>query len=251
MALQGVNFEEPLRTFWPRIQRRFEIPVPEVAIVDFDEAISGGPLGPYILGIFSSKNIAPEFQALIQATTGWSPQTSTENYIRQHYASFKNPMQAYVDDMIVHELGHLYFGFGINSVPEKETDWWFPVGLGLLYDRLAWEEVYSAPSPLFAGTAEQWSKFAQLKVDQRLIDPDTSHDEKYGLSRRQIYSHAKALEFLKALRKTLGEDSFDASIKNYLRESLGQILQYDEFLMKLQPNDRRQASVVEEKFGIR
>lgn len=153
--------------------------------------------------------------------------------------------------MVAHELGHLYFGFGLMNVPKKETDWWFPVGLGLLYDRLGWEKLHATPSPLFDDTTMQWKRFSQIKVDQRLVNPDTSQDQRNGLSKRQVYSHAKAWAFLKAVRSRIGGELFDTYVRTYLRQNEGGVFSYDQFLKTLSRSDREKVEVEEVNFGMR
>lgn len=250
-VLKDIDFVKPIQTYWPLLQAKFGIPIPEAAIIDMEGPLSGGPLAPFILGIFSTSHTDQEFQAINQFATGWKPQASTADYINEHYGKFDQPAQRYIDDMITHELGHLYFGFGFTQASIKDVDWWFPVGLGLLYDRLAWSEVNKIPSPLFVGTMQQWKRFEKLPVDQRLIEPDTTHDRKYHLPRRQVYVHAKALAFLQAVRTRLGASQFDHYITGLLRSSEGKEIKYSEFLMKLSPKESATVSKIERDFHIR
>lgn len=250
-VLRDVNFVKSIQTYWPHIQGMFGIPVQEAAVIDLEGPFSGGPLAPFVLGIFSASHTDTEFQLIHQSATGWKPKSSTAEYISDHYGKFDHPAQSYVDDMIAHELGHLYFGFGLTKASEKDADWWFPVGLGLLYDRLAWSAVNNIPSPLFSSTSKQWKHFAKLPVDQRLINPDTTRDREYQLPRRQVYVHAKALAFLQAIRGQLIATTFDKYITELLVASTNKEIKYNDFLMMLLPEEKAIVNRIEQDFRIR
>lgn len=250
-VLKDVNFVKSIQTYWPHIQGMFKIPIPEAVIIDLEGPFSGGPLAPFVLGIFSTSQTDKEFQTINQFATGWKPKNSTAEYITDHYGKFDHPAQSYVDDMIAHELGHLYFGFGLTKTSEKDTDWWFPVGLGLLYDRIAWGAKNNIPSPLFTSTTKQWAHFAKLPVDQRLIHPDTTRDRQYQLPRRQVYIHAKALAFLQAIRARLKATTFDKYITELLVANINKEIKYNDFLIMLSPEEKTIVRMIEQDFQIR
>jgi hypothetical protein len=225
------RIKNTLQIAWPEFVNLLGNSIREAAVMDFDAPMGGGPLDRYIIGLFYSKAIAPDFQKIIERASGWPAQSSTQKYIDRHYADFKNPNDAYVDDMLIHELGHLYFGFGNTLAPKELDNAWFSFGLGILYDRLIWDQLNSVQSPLFSSIDQQWKIFAKdSSIDQRLVNPNTSNDVSAGLNRRQVYGHGKAWAYLSALRAFLGESAFDRSVLRYIEEKKNKELDYDDFL---------------------
>lgn len=247
-----LNLERSSRKIWPLLANFFDTKLREVGIVDLDAPLGGGPLGPRVIGIFYSDRVEKEHQILVQQSTGWAPQSSTSDYIDQHYGKFPEPLQAYVDDMLVHEFGHLFFGWGLTTIDSKnQNDWWFAFGMGLLYDRMVWDQLYSQPSPLFTGVIAKWKdEFAhEDRVDQKLIDPDTTRDLEFGLQRLQTFGHGKAYEFLKALRERVGAATFDKIVNEFINAN--QVADYDLFVSMLPPGTRSAMSAVEQEFHVR
>ena len=153
--------------------------------------------------------------------------------------------------MVTHELGHLYFGFGVRSAKAVEqSDLWFALGLGVLFDRQVWNEMRSYPSPLFAGTEDRWLNVYAVnpEINQRLIKPDTTNDAKFGLLRMQTYGHAKAWAFLRDLRKRVGSSEFDASALMLFRFEASATLEYADFREML---DQRNVADLERELSIR
>jgi hypothetical protein len=246
------TIEHSLNKMWPLFEKNFQKKPKEIAIVDFEAPLGGGPLAPFILGIFFSENVSKEHQELIQSSSGWYPQKSTTGYINNHYRHFANPKEAYVDDMLVHELGHVPFGWGLTQVDKKDTEtWWFSFGMGLLYDRLAWKEIYNHPSPLFDGVIATWTEdFSKRKdVDQRLVNPDTTRDKEFRLQRRQTYGHGKAYKYLLAVRELLGPEKFDQVMNNFVTS--GGEASYDRFTTILSIQDQKKLAALEKEFTIR
>jgi hypothetical protein len=246
------QMEKSLLKMWPLFLKNFKKAPSDIAIIDFNAAMGGGPLAPYVIGIFTSKKISKAHQDLIEQATGWPPQTSTSKYIASQYGAFQNPEEAYVDDMLVHELGHLFFGWGLTSAPENKNDWWFSFGMGLIYDRLAWGQTYQNPSPLFEKITSKWKDDFSKKeeVDQRLISPDDSKDKSLGLQRLQTYGHGKSYAFLSRLREKLGPEKFDQAMNAFISKS-GQKADYEQFIEQFSESDRKEITALESEFKIR
>lgn len=210
--------ENSIRKAWPVFIEIFGNRIKNAIVADFEAPVGGGPISlddPFVVGIYGMDSIIPQFQDYINRVTGWKNQNSTSDYIKENYSHFSDPMQAYVDDMVIHELGHFFFGFGVTKTNFTDlTLSWVPLGLGIVYDRIVWDRFYDKPSPMFHNVELIWKdKFSKMKeVDQRLQSPDTTLDGKYGLERLQIYNHGKAYAYLKELRESVGKEYFDEKI---------------------------------------
>lgn len=239
---------------WPEYYEIFGMQLPQVKIHDIDAPIGGGPQGLFEIGIYSAAQIDESVGDYIKQAIGWEPLKSTSDYINVHYARFADPTQAYVDDMVIHELGHLFFGWGLTKAAAFTLeDAWFALGLGIVYDRIVWNKFYSESSPLFSSVENLWRHhFAGIQsIDQRLIGPNVANDEMYGLNRIQTYGHGKAAVFLEALRETVGETIFDDHTRRYLKRDNSNSIIYDEFLATFDDSDRRKIESMELAYGIR
>lgn len=125
--------------------------------------------------------------------------------------------------------------------------------MGLLYDRIAWDEVYHAPSPLFENVIRKWTDdFSKRKeIDQRLINPDTSGDGRIGLQRLQTYGHGKAYKFLQAARGKIGAEKFDQKMNEFLFSDQIPTSDYNRFLQGFNTDDLSGIAVVERDFAIK
>jgi hypothetical protein len=153
-----------------------------------------------------------------------------------------------------HELGHLLFGFGRTVNPTKQDDWWFSLGLGIVYDRLVWQTFSKISSPLFDSLAAIWrNKFAsRADIDQRLVNPDTSRDKSADhLIRMQTYGHGKSSVYLMKLRERIGQTRFDDVVKAYLMRPHGSIIEYDDFLTFFRSPEREIIRQLEDEFQVR
>jgi hypothetical protein len=247
------RIESAVFRFWPSFVVRLGRLVPNAVILDFDAPLGGGPFENFVVGVYSSDNVSSEHQQLIRTVMGWNPQSSTWAYINEHYSHFPEPLDAYADDMVIHELGHLYFGWGATLAAPEQNDWWFSFGAGLLFDRLVWNEKYKLPSPLFQAVIEKWSQdFSHRKeIDQRLVGPNTLGDEKNGLNRMQTFGHGKAYIYLSALRKQIGTDIFDSAIHSFLSKTPPQFSNYDQFISTLNPALALGIRRIETEFVVR
>jgi hypothetical protein len=211
------KFEVAIKKYWPQFATRFNLEVPPVSLIDIDSGLGGSPKGEYIVGVASSEVISRSFSETLSNVTGWIPKKSTKDYVVQYWGKFNDPFQAYIDDMVIHELGHVFFGYGFTKVKEPNQEW-FSLGLGMVYDRLVWDTYHASKSPLFEEIDRVWrTKFADREdIDQKLINPDTSNDKAVGLDRLQIYGHGKSNAFLSELRNTIGESVFDDVVARFI-----------------------------------
>jgi hypothetical protein len=252
-VLKREKFVASVKRYWPKLSKTFDVPVRELVVVDYDFPFGGGPLADYVVGVYSSDTVEPKVQRLIKETAGWGPQPSTMDYIKVHYAHFEDPEQAYIDDMVIHEMGHVYFGFGRTRAPKSQNDWWFLLGMGLIYDRAVWTADHLHPSPAIGATEKLWrNTFSKKKnLDQRLVNPDTSKDAQFGLNRLQIYGHGKSIVFLRALREELGTKEFDLIVDKYLKDGEGRTITYDDFLTFVPSERLEKVRRLEKKFFVR
>lgn len=188
----------------------------------------------------------------LESILGWQVQPTGTAYIEKQFEKFDDPMQAYVNDQVAHELGHIFFLHGITDL-KTETDTWFGLGLGMVYDRLVWSEISETPSPVFEAFDRVWkANFANNKeIDQRLINPNTERDEEFGLIRLQTYGHAKACAYLSELRRRIGPARFDAYVRTYLSRPIGSPIGYDDFLSSFSKDDLTIAQQLESEFVVR
>lgn len=253
-GLKIFKVERAIRKFWPKLQKQLRSDVAEAAIIDFEGPLGGGPLGTFVVGVYTSTVVSKDHGKLIRAATGWELLESSWDYIRKYYGEFTDPEQAYIDDMVAHELGHLFFGFGRTQAPlRRPEELWFSFGLGLIYDRMVWNSLNARPSPLFEAVVLRWeNEFSKNKeVDQRLVGPDTSRDQAWGISRLQTYGHGKALIYLTKLRERIGYAEFDGIVREYLKRPVGSEISYGDFLKFLPQKYRSLVQKTEQEFLVR
>lgn len=251
-ALDINKIKKAVEKSWPVFNNIFPVLPSEIALVDSDGPIGGGPMSDFIVTLFSTKKMSPLYKTLIKQATGWEAEESTQSYFKKYYAEFADPEQAYIDDIVIHELAHTIFGFGLTKAALDNQDWWFTFGLGLLYDRMVWNQLYNKESPLFSSAVSQWKNhFAVVKnLDQRLIRPSILLDEKFKLSRLQVYGHGKALVFLTELRNVVGITRFDKAVFETIKNN--GVLNYDDFINRYFANDKfTTISSLEKKYSVR
>ena len=240
-----------VKKIMPFLQSQFDIAPDKITLIDADGPIGGGPTGPFSVAISSTHQISNEYAEMIEQATGWKKENSTIDYINKHYSDFADPEQAYIDDIVLHELMHTYLGFGLTKASVDPKDWWFTFGLGLLMDRQIWEKLYYKSSPLFDAPVKQWKNiYSKNKmIDQRLINPDTQNDKDQGLIRLQIYGHGKALVYLQNLRKLVGEKRFDKAVKSWVQTRRD--LNYDLFVQENFRSFKAEIKKLESQFTVR
>jgi hypothetical protein len=209
---------------WPRFKNLFGAREDYVVLVDSDwEFISGGLLASNIIGIFGQNRIHPEESEGFAKDIGWKSGPSTRTLIERNYKG-PNSWGRYVTGMVAHELAHLYFGFGQTTERASDIhDLWLSLGMGMVYDRLVTVASTGQPDQFFETVEQKWkTQFAaNVQIDQRLINPDTSNDRKFELSRAHIYAHGKSSFILRDLRDKMGEEKFDEAVRDYLRRGAG------------------------------
>ncbi|MEZ4742903.1 MAG: M1 family aminopeptidase [Bdellovibrionota bacterium] len=218
---------------WPIYVSLFGNKVSSAGICDFKAPIGGGPLGePFLIGLYSTNDISTEVQRFIKSVTGWEEHSSTFEYLNTYYAEYGNPIEAYIDDVVFHELGHLFFGFGVTHTDfENISESWFPLGLGITYDRIIWQKYYTGYGPIISSMVNLWREIysKNKNIDQKLINPNISNDKEFGLDRLQVYSHGKSFCFLNKLREVIGYEIFDKIVNCLIQENSSLHLTYQKF----------------------
>ena len=238
---------------WPKWRQIFSNKIEKIALIDSNEQyVGGGPVGRYAFNVYLGGAVRVEAAPYLESMLGWTIQPTASNYIMKYYENFEDPMQAYVNDTVTHELGHSFFGWGITQV-ELNPEQWFALGLGLVYDRIVWNQISNQVSPLFSATVNRYlEKFSQVpELDQHLIKPDTKNDSDFFLVRSQTYDHGKALVYLSELRNRLGITRFDELVRIYLARPYSSNINYDDFLTYLTPKELELVKSAEAAFEVR
>jgi hypothetical protein len=227
---------------WPKYLDLFGRSYDHVVIAeDPDQPMGGGPIASAVIALGAACSISPELQAYIQTLTGVPPLPNTEAYVDQIYAGSPTGWRDYLATILVHEIGHFYFGFGrTGEAVSQEYQPWFSLGGGIVYDEAISTEITGHPAALYDKMESFWrTKFANdPKIDQRLTNPDTTNDAAEGLMpfhRVQLYAHIKAARTLAKLRQTVGPDLYDALIKDYIRRARPFGRGYEDFRETLAP----------------
>lgn len=251
-AIGMERFHKSIGIAWPRWQSFFPIQCPPITILETDWGLGGGSLGPFTIAVHFKEKYDSDSSKYLELILNWPQKPTGSEYINEQFIGFEDPMQAYVTDQVIHELGHIFFLHGITDL-KSEADTWFALGLGLVYDRLIWKDVSTTPSPVFEALDHIWkTKFANnFEIDQRLINPNTDNDKKLGLIRLQTYGHAKAHAFLSELRLRIGSSKFDKYVKTYLSRPIGSPITYEEFLSIFSAKDLITVRKTEAEFVVR
>jgi hypothetical protein len=246
------RFYEGVKLAWPKWLSYFPLKTRPITIIETDWGLGGGSLGSFVLAVHLREKYDAESSAYLESVLGWPAQSTGTAYVEKQFASFDDPMQAYVTDQIVHELGHIFFLHGITEL-NNENNLWFGLGLGLVYDRLIWKEISEIPSPVFEAFDWIWKgRFANnTEIDQRLINPNTEKDKDFGLVRLQTYGHAKACAYLSELRIRIGANRFDDYVRSYLSKPIGAPIEYQDFLSLFSNADLAIVRKTESDFVIR
>jgi hypothetical protein len=232
------HWKTSVSKIWKEFSKRFGVPTEHLVFLDLKGPISGGPLGENVLGIFANHKISPAVQEDMKANLGWSPQSSTRNYVKANYPnSSKNQWQEYLFGTFSHEIAHLFFGFGVTRervVSVEEL--WFSLGLGIVYDMEVTEKLLGRKPQLELDIINSWeSKYSRIpEIDQKLVKPNTSADVKYPFDRKKVFAHGKAAFYLGKLREKVGIDAFDQAVLNYLKcsQCVGGYEDFKKFLEK-------------------
>ncbi len=221
-----------------------------VTFVELDSApLSGGVLAENVLALFYQDKVSPEDQNAIQKELGWRPKSSTYEYITTYYGM--NGWKDYMTGTIAHELAHTYFGFGQTREQVRNVhDLWFSLGMGMLYDHEVTRKLTGKSPQMFVDSEKVWNSFSLNKdIDQRLINPNTRNDAKFGLDRKKVYAHSKSHAFLRKLRQKVGPWGFDRATKRYLQECTDCVNGYQNSKRYL-PGSRYKILDVEKDFNL-
>lgn len=215
---------DTVRDAWPKFISSFGRATSYVAIIEQDGGIGAGPVGTNMLGILTSNHISPSDQAGMRLVTGWEgPLDSTRSIVETLYKDSPTPLYEYFSNILTHELGHLYFGFGMTQERATEAqEFWFSLGLGIVYDSQISSRRFGRDPAVYQSLAEQLATFeANSAIDQHLIHPDTTRDLPNGVypfNRVQDYAHLKSARVLRTLRDATGAETFDRLVRRYLRK---------------------------------
>ncbi len=214
-----------VKLIWPQYVERFYGISRHIFFLGLDGPLGGASVGNNVLAVYDSNEVSDELQSYLHDNSGFkNKKENTMGYMEEVYPESTQPVWNYTLDMVAHELGHLYFGFGETYENARARhDLWLSLGLGLIYDREFYRNIVGDQPQLVDFSTRRWREhFSKIKdLDQRLINPDTSTDAKYNLDRLQSFSHGKSAFVLRALRKKVGEREFDQVVLKYLKGNLG------------------------------
>jgi hypothetical protein len=113
------------------------------------------------------------------------------------------------------------------------------LGLGLLNDEQITKEMTGLTPALYENLIAYWQDHLVplTTIDQRLTQPDVSHDQANGvtsLNPLQHFGHAKSLFVLREIRQRVGPEIFDSLVNDYVRAG-GVTMGYLGFRKKLLP----------------
>lgn len=213
------HWEKSVKRIWKAFVEQFGCPADQLVFVDLNGPISGGPLGGNVLAIFATENMNPTFQSDMRANLGWEPKPTTKAYVETYYPKSSNPWEEYMFGTFAHEIGHLFFGFGLTREHVKNADdLWFSLGLGMIYDMDVTNKLIGRMPQLELDIIKSWSdKYAHLTdIDQRLVNPNKAGDKKYPFDRKKVFAHGKSAYFLARVREKIGVVLFDAAVREYI-----------------------------------
>lgn len=214
-----------VKLVWPQYVERFYSIPRHIFFIGLEGPLGGGSVGNNVLAIYDSKKISAELQSYLHHNSGFRyTSENTKGYMEEIYPESSQPVWNYTLDLVAHELGHLYFGFGETYENARARhDPWLSLGLGLIYDQEFYRNIAGKQPQLVGFSTRRWREhFSKIKdIDQRLENPDTSNDEKYHLDRLQSFSHGKSSVVLGELRNRLGAKKFDQLVLRYIKGELG------------------------------
>ena len=219
--IESRHWEASVVKIWKEFTERFGIPTDHLVFLDLEGPISGGPLGENVLGIFATEKMKPAVQEDMKENLGWSPLTSTRAYVEANYPASKNQWEEYLFGTFSHEIGHLFFGFGLTRQRVSNADdLWFSLGLGMLYDMEVTEKLIGRKPQLELDIIKSWEKnYANVQnIDQRLVNPNKTEDKKYTFDRKKVFAHGKAAFYLNKVREKIGKSKFDKAVLDYLKK---------------------------------
>jgi hypothetical protein len=182
------RIERALIKMWPALSQNFSNHPDEVAIVEMEGDTKIGQ--------------SQEFQIQIVHSD-----QNDHKILNKYYSKFRNPKQAYTDDLVMHALVQLFI------VQNKEGQH-FKSGLRLLYAQLAWSSI--------------------IKISSVWKNAFATPDE------------LNALNTVNELRNEIGADAFDKAI-DQLSASADQGWNFEDFMKLLPEEKRAQAKGYEKR----
>ncbi len=224
---RGLNpdfVERIVRISWPKYLAKFPRPTRWVVMYEDDQQpIGAGVSGTNIFGFGYQERVPTKYQEFLKKEAGWPGMSASRDYFNWIYRSSQRPLDDYWITFINHELGHLFFGFGLTYERHPFLwDYWQSLGLGCLVDNQITFEMTGHWPALFENFISRWrDRFVdRAEIDQRLQKPDTSRDQINGVSvfaRHQFYAHAKSLYFWRQVQNHIGPRAFDKMLRDYVR----------------------------------
>jgi len=212
---------------WPLFLKQFPNPTNYVVLFENPYSILGaGPYGTNILGINITENISENVQETLVPLFNTPKFSSTKEFVENFYKKYKNPWTEYMTNLIVHELGHLFFGFGTTVERHPYShDYWFSLALGIIYDREINKQLTGYYPYIIEYFVVSWKHNFKDRtdIDQRLVQPDLSNDKQAGINsfhRTQFFAHGKGFYVLNKIREMIGKEIFDQEVVTYLHYGL-------------------------------
>lgn len=227
-------FQQIIQRSWPMFLARFPSPSNWIVLHDDQSLpVGAGPTGSNVFGFGYMESVPAEIQQMLLDQAGWPKLKNTEEYISHLIPSSPDPARDYWTTIINHELGHLFFGFGLTFERHLlQHEYWMSLGLGLAVDERITEKMTTRSPEFYDGLVSFWqTKLARLPIDQRLENPSLSADASYQVSsfnRLQHFAHGKSLHFWRQVRAALGEAKFDSLANDFVRAG-GYSKGYSEF----------------------
>ena len=227
-------FKKVISKSWPIYRALF--PNPSDWIVFHDDPslpVGAGPTGSNVFGFGYQQSVPPEVQNFLLDQAGWPKFRTSEEYMKYLIPSSPDPIGDYWKTIINHELGHLFFGFGLTTERHPlPHNYWMSLGLGLAVDELITTRMTGRPAEFYDGLIAYWKeKLSTLPIDQKLEMPDIAADRLYQVSsfnRLQHFAHGKSLYFWRRVRSGIGDIRFIQLVRDFVKRG-GHSLGYRSF----------------------
>lgn len=212
---------------WPLFLKQFPKPTDYVVLFENPYSILGaGPYGTNVFGFNIMQNIPEKTAEAVASLFKISKCSSTKEFVNNFYMTYKEPWREYLTNLTVHELGHLFFGFGTTVERHPYShDYWFSLALGMIYDREINKQLTGNYPHIIEYMVDTWYNEYKNRtdIDQKLIQPDLSNDRQAGINsfhRTQYFAHGKGFYVLNEIRKVIGPRTFDKEVVKYLENGI-------------------------------